>query len=180
MTTPLFVITTIIVSLLLGIMVAGAASGGSQVELVKNSIDEYEKGIKKVIKDDEREEQALAEMDTVREELEAQMEQISEATKGYIEVDNRYETTLAQYDTELDSILGSFEQLDRWSIDKHYSIQKHFTDEEWPKAIKRVNKGTKDLLKDINKKIAKFGKTQTKQARKYKKKFGKDYTKPLP
>ena len=170
--------TSIIIGVLAGLLIAGAA-GGSPVDVIEDSIDAYKKSIKRVIEDDERKDQALAEIETTRKELKDQVAQVSEATTAYVKVDNKFESTHSQYLVALDEFLGTWEQFDRWTIDKHFLIQKYFTGDEWPRAMEKVNKNTKDLLKDVNKVVAKLEKKRSKHIAKYEEKYGRKYVSPV-
>ena len=164
--------------LLFSIFIAGGSAGGSQADLIEESIDAYRKGMKKVIEDDDRKEAALAEVETVREEFKTQVKALGDATTAYIAVDHSYHSTTNDYDPALDEFLGAWEAMDRWSIDKHYDLQGYFTDDEWVEAMARVSDNTVNLLEDSEEMAAKLEKKHKKKIAKYEKKFGQKYTPP--
>jgi hypothetical protein len=139
-------ISSLIVTLVLTVG-ATLLSGGEEIKIA----EDFEKTIKKCTDDDAREERALAQMASVREELEAHQAEIVTAISKYSTVDRAYNATLSDYGVVNAAIDEVWDKADVYFLDQVFSMKDIFTAEEWQECIavqdKRMDKKTKKAKK---------------------------------
>ena len=170
-------ITALISSLFVGLMIGGAAGGAQNI--MNTTLDQWEKGIKKYVDDDNRKDEALADIEQSRKDIIKYDIPVSEKLTIYYKDDNDYKATLAQYKADLAEVNKKWKQVDGWMLNARFKMKELLTPEEFKLVVARVQDKSAGFQKDMLKNIAKSEKKLNKKIAKYNKKYGKKYERPV-
>ena len=167
---------TLIIAIVTAITL-GSMSGS--VDVLDDTLDAWEKGIKKIVKDDEREDKALARLEVMRTELKEETRQLGEAFLVYYTLDSRYDVTMAEYVPAIQKLGVAWTEMESWMLDGRFDMKAILTAEEWQEASKRVNEKTEDTQEDVDKGYKKLEEKLSEEIADYEEDYNTKYIKPV-
>ena len=158
---------TIIVAISVALGV-GLSGGGP--EPYQETLDNWDKAIKKYVDDDAREEQAKTVLKAAVKSVKDSEKVVDEALKKYFAVDRGYNATAEEYEAAIKALDDVWIIADKQLIDERFNMKEVLTDQEWTDSIKYLKKKMKKVSKDVDKGVKKLEKKQIKAEKKLAKK----------
>lgn len=136
------------------IALVGALFGpmlGPQLDQVKDSVAAWDTAVKKVVTDKEKQTEALALVDSVKEELKVRRTQFASALETFLKTDAVYGATAEDYEAAVVTLNTIWSEQEAWLVDQRFDLRDLMTDGEWIEAIAIVDgelQGQWDKLKE--------------------------------
>ena len=154
---------TIIVAISVALGV-GLSGGGP--EPYQETLDNWEKAIKKYVDDDAREEQAKAVLKDAVKSVKDSEKVVDEALQQYFAVDMGYNATAEEYEAAIKALDDVWIIADKQLIDERFNMKDVLSEEEWTNSLKFMKKKMKKVSKKIDKGVKKLEKKQKKAEKK--------------
>ena len=154
---------TIIVAISVALGV-GLSGGGP--EPYQETLDNWEKAIKKYVDDDAREDQAKAVLKDAVKSVKDSEKVVDEALDHYFAVDRGYAATAEQYEAAIKALDDVWIIADRQLIDERFNLKEVLSDQEWTDSLQYLKKKMKKVSKKVDKGVKKLEKKQKKAEKK--------------
>ena len=154
-------ITIIIITSIM--VTAGLGLPGDTPAHYRQALKNWKTAIIDHVEDEEREEQALAILDSAVSVVRESRKEIDGLRGQLYEVDTRYDATLADYEEVITSADALLKKTDHDLIAQRFELQKALTEQEWLTCLSAIHDATSKYLDKMTKKIEKDEKNRAKQ-----------------